>query len=542
MFQRRHRHTNNSSTSTNSGPILNTNTNNETVEHLHSSPSAQHFHPRQRIHNDGAGSKKLVYCFTVLFLIGMSLPFVYDYSTSTSSSPLPLNHHLRQRNTPQIHEPTKVDSSSTTKEVVVSGPEKTTRQLEDATINTATVVASLLELAMRSPNALRKALDPNGEDFFSLQTLEQISNHDTNNSEQPSCPFTEGPAWLPKQLGGTEATVHHWKHRVVPVRQKGKVIVPSPPPEGTTNVPVMVWYDHLSKAGGTSFCEMATNHMGKVEVPGYYCMPSDEKSPDARVGQWPNDRLINYYHTSHKHLVSNEWEPFPLDKLKLQATSPHDLSLSSSSKTMDHELWLLFVTSLREPLDRLASAHKFWGVLHNNETPHPTFSKWILKKLKNAKRDFADATNGLGKPGSKGNDFLAMVGRSNFATWKFSGGAMPLLPKEPNQPFPLQEMSWNQPFETAIRTLSRFDLVIPMELLKQHPQPLNDLLGWEHDEQAQHIVSAGQVINSNARTALPDDTEYNTLWDANRLDMILYHWTKAVYLTRIHCSSQPFLK
>jgi nucleoid-associated protein YgaU len=197
-------------------------------------------------------------------------------------------------------------------------------------------------------------------------------------------------------------------------------------------------------------------------------------------------------------------------------------------------------------LDRLASAHKFWGVLHNNETPHPTFSKWLLRRFKNAKRDFADAKNGLGKPGSKGNDFLAMVGRPNFATWKFSGGTMPILSEdEPNQPFPLEEETksrWQIPFETAIRTLSRFDLVIPMELLKQHPQPLNDLLGWEHDAQAQHIVNAGNVLNSNARTVLPDDTEYNALWDANRLDMILYHWTKAVYLTRIHCSSQPFLK
>jgi hypothetical protein len=43
-----------------------------------------------------------------------------------------------------------------------------------------------------------------------------------------------------------------------------------------------------------------------------------------------------------------------------------------------------------------------------------------------------------------------------------------------------------------------------------------------------------KVVNNDAHAELGAE-EYLKLWDANRLDHILYSWIRAVYLARIHC-------
>ena len=43
---------------------------------------------------------------------------------------------------------------------------------------------------------------------------------------------------------------------------------------------------------------------------------------DARVGQWDNGKLIGYFRDKGHRLVSNEWEPFPRDKLQLRRDAP----------------------------------------------------------------------------------------------------------------------------------------------------------------------------------------------------------------------------
>lgn len=68
---------------------------------------------------------------------------------------------------------------------------------------------------------------------------------------------------------------------------------------------VAVYYEHLSKAGGTSFCKLAQSNMPKAEVPKYYCMPSEPGMPDARIGSWTVDKLKNYFKQKPHRLVSN---------------------------------------------------------------------------------------------------------------------------------------------------------------------------------------------------------------------------------------------
>lgn len=357
---------------------------------------------------------------------------------------------------------------------------------------TESVVQFLLNLARMPTSQLQRALNASEDDMFHLRSL-----------EQGMCPFlANNIEWLPSKTDPIPAKLFRSRHDT-----------------DSSDATAVIWYEHLSKAGGTSFCKLAQNNMPSNEVPRYYCMPSEGKRADARVGLWSNDKLAQHIAKSSHRIVSNEWNPFDPSKLEFQQTSSPRL---------------VFVTTIRDPLNRLLSAYRFWGIRPNQgKRKVPTFANWLWKKHGQAQRasvpDMGIANH---------------VGRYNFAVWKFSNGTMPLVAPSQQQtnkdePPPglllyNDETPWHEPFELAIRTLCRFDLVIPMESMNEHPEPLQNVLGWKNLEET-HVVSLGAIANTDAHSVLPKK-HHDVLWDANRFDMILYHWAKAVYLARIHCS------
>lgn len=370
------------------------------------------------------------------------------------------------------------------------------------------IVETLMALADMPSSELQHILEAGEE---TPEELRQKNPFHLEELREGKCPWTEGTqlSWLPPQKSLEAAHLYQSELQTKQLRQEKKGPIAA------------VYYEHLSKAGGTSFCKLAQANMPRRLVPNYYCMPSKPNEPDARVGAWPIDELKAYFATETHRLVSNEWEPFNLQYL--------------DEFEFDPNLQLVFVTSLRHPINRLMSAHKFWGILHNPNKIKPTIEKFIT--------NYAQRANhwNIMNP-----DFTANVARFEFATWKFSGGALPVPEcnlhaerylKSPSDPDPalLQPKDdWKGPFETAIRTLSRFDLVIIMEELSKHPQPVTKILGWNDFSQA-HVVPSGKVMNNKASSELPSH-EYDLLWQANALDMILYYWSSAVYLTRLYCA------
>ena len=324
----------------------------------------------------------------------------------------------------------------------------------------------LVELARLPTSDLRRRLYD--EDIFQRAELEG------------SCPFASPPPWLP----------------------------PTPPKRDSTG---LVWYEHVSKAGGTSFCQLAQVNMRKEEVPPYYCMPRDGDMQDGRVGRWSNEKLLQY-RTEHApiRIVSNEWQPFPPERRDLKHL-------------------LFFVTTLRDPLDRILSAYHFWGILHNQEKVKPSLAEWIERKRN---RSNTKSPQDLG--------IAIHIGRYNFIAWKFSNGTMPqsqLTIVDGEMPLGVakeEEDLWRKPFVMAAETLANFDLVLILELMSSHSsQMLTRTLGWTHLEK-NHVVPSGKVENNHAAAALSKDI-YDSLWEANRFDMILYHWMKAVHLARSQC-------
>ncbi|EJK52246.1 hypothetical protein THAOC_28507 [Thalassiosira oceanica] len=367
------------------------------------------------------------------------------------------------------------------------------------------IVDVLTDLAQTPSEQLRNLLEgSDGEnDPFQLQAL-----------EQGECPFPQNASidWLPERPIMSRTAAQWFQN---------------PQPSSSSSSSVVVYYEHLSKAGGTSFCKLAQSNMAEKEVPSRYCMPSEPRMLDARVGSWTEQKLLDYVQNHPHRLVSNEWEPF--NHAFLERFQP-----TQQQKYNNNDLILLFVTSIRHPINRLLSAYKFWGILHNWDETKPSFDLWL--------HSYANRSN---KWKIRSTDINANVGNFNFATWKFSGGKLPISDRQLHAQIFLSESTevdfeaqtediWKEPFQTAIRTLARFDLAIPMEYLSDHTAPLTNLLGWTNFEKS-HVVPSGNVTNNEATKEL-SPLQYAKLWDANKLDIILYRWTCAVYLTRLNCT------
>jgi hypothetical protein len=276
-------------------------------------------------------------------------------------------------------------------------------------------------------------------------------------------------------------------------------------------------------------------------------MPKKGELMDGRVGSWSNAEMIEYLTTDHRYnIVANEWDPFPRDKLvlsgrNLQGTTQSNSFLQGSPR-------LLFVTTLRDPADRLLSSYTFFGVTGKDDDPE--FGQWMKNNLGRVKNY---------KVGSKAA-FRSNIARVNHSVWRFSGGELLHLAAAENKesepgravrasqfPPPVtDEKLWKAPFEDAVRALTQQDLVLPMDAMTEDEgkAAMQQLLGWTQfgikgrryagDKESGHVVTKGEVKNSNAREYLGD--EYRALWEANWLDYVLFYWSRAVFFARLHCN------
>lgn len=430
------------------------------------------------------------------------------------------------------------------------------------------IVAYLMDLAKTPPSDLWDifGMDDNinnnksssgnnmknyGKDVFSLQELEQ--------GKCPSNIDTLG--WLPPKPWNSEEISSLYQSKVAELKSsnknKKKMMMRGPAANQQQSTEVILWYEHMSKAGGTTFCGLAKTNLGRDLVPKYYCMPKrlGSKDYDGRVGSWTNDALISYATREAHFIVANEWDPFNIDKLALSGRSLDGQKVPLPKKRKEDVSLpprLLFVTTLRDPADRLLSTYLFF---RHKENP-PEFGQW-LKLNQNRIRNFQ-----IGMKGA----FRSNVARYNAIVWRYSGGNLRVrLPEEAvvgarseeqkhginnqNNRFPvpiMDENYWKDPFETAIRALMQLDVILPMDVMtkEEGQETMRRILGWDEvaikdgrgrgDKDNGHIVTTGKIRNSNAREYLSEE-DYKFMWEANWLDNILVLWCRAVFLARLHC-------
>ena len=392
-----------------------------------------------------------------------------------------------------------------------------------------TVIGYLNKLANMSPteawNYFGMEDKTYGNDPFSLKEL-----------ESGICPTTQID-WLPPRPYNSNEIATKYKQMMQMHRKGGRRR--SQAEQYNVEDEVVIWYEHLSKAGGTTFCGLVNSNMLHWQIPRYHCMPKRDDRVDGRVGTWTNEYLVEYLRDERYNVVANEWDSFSIDKLQLSRRQ-----LDGSIPKVNLEPIgpsLLFLTTLRDPCDRLLSAYTFFAVTTTegkreakNQSP-PTFRKWIASNIGRAGEYVVgdlDSRKGLG----------ANTARANHIVWRFSGGAL-------TNEVPLKQSEWKAPFETAIRVLSQQDLVLPMDLMTQDnlgKRALQELLGWhkfevggrmrrKNNAENGHVVPMGGIKNSDARNHFSKE-EFQQLWEENWLDNILYLWCRAVFLARLHCN------
>lgn len=266
-----------------------------------------------------------------------------------------------------------------------------------------------------------------------------------------------------------------------------------------------LWFEHLSKAGGTSFCDFARKNVGHAKTPSYYCMPSDgPKKPDGRVGRWQAGKLDAYVKRTGHVVVANEWDAFPAHLFQGTRRSVAVLA-----------------AVVRDPVDRLVSAYKFWGKLHN---PNPNPKKapdWLADRDRLARRSphRLDPDN-----------FLSQVARNNFAVWKFSSSQRPEFDDcRKNVTCELAAL------ELAMDRVAQFHVAVPM--LWQHAaKPLYERLGWTKTDPV-HKVPSGKIQNSDAKKELGG--AFHEFRALNVFDYVLWAYIRRLFLERVHCPRPP---
>ncbi|KAL3768634.1 hypothetical protein ACHAW5_004329 [Stephanodiscus triporus] len=358
------------------------------------------------------------------------------------------------------------------------------------------VVGYLSDLAKLPPPRLWDVLgmdtdEDYGDDPFALKSL-----------EGGQCPWQDrdiatAAPWLPpRPLGSNEIAATYRLGREKATKGRGGFDVTDD---------VALWYEHISKAGGTTFCGLARSNMEQWQVPEYHCMPGKGDLMDGHVGKWTNDELLRHFAVRRHAIVSSEWDPFRSDRLALSGRGL-DGSMSASSMPNDGRdarivgPRLLFLTTLRDPCDRLLSAYTFFMITRKHNAKNydpPPFLEWMAGNTKRA----AKYERGTGKR----YGLIGWTTNHNHVTWRFSGGMLPPnIPREDVQ-------EWVIPYEVAIRALCQFDLILPMDVMTKDglgKAALKRLLGWTNFEARVSYRPGDDDIDGDAKNGhVHDDND-----------------------------------
>ena len=163
-----------------------------------------------------------------------------------------------------------------------------------------TVIRYLNKLADMSPTKAWQhfGMEDNtyGNNPFSLKEL-----------ENGICPTTQID-WLPPRPYNSNEIATKYKQIMQMHRKGGRRR--SQAEQYNVEDEVIIWYEHLSKAGGTTFCGLVNSNMLHWQVPRYHCMPKRDDRVDGRVGTWTNEYLVEYLREERYNIVASEWDSF----------------------------------------------------------------------------------------------------------------------------------------------------------------------------------------------------------------------------------------
>lgn len=221
-----------------------------------------------------------------------------------------------------------------------------------------------------------------------------------------------------------------------------------------------IFYQHLRKAGGTGFCDLAQRNLVHGQVPSYYCMPDNRGS--LALPPWGDPKYLgDFMQTKGFRMAANEWDVFHTD----QADIPN----------------VVLATTMRHPIDRWYSQYRFEHLEHRDGTDG--------KAPRQTLRQFYDESKGW------------TMG-SNYYIKTFTGDPDPRPPRNKGDfywtyhKYQRKPLTWGQ-FSMSLHNLRRFHVLLVTEWLDSSPPLLRQSLGWTSPPK--------QVLPHEVQVATADD-------------------------------------
>lgn len=120
-----------------------------------------------------------------------------------------------------------------------------------------------------------------------------------------------------------------------------------------------LFYQHLRKAGGTGFCDLAQNNLPRHQTPPYFCMIDNRGS--LATSPWNDEEyLMSRMERAHYRITANEWDAY----------YPY----------MGQWRGAVLATTFRHPVDRWYSQYRFEHLEHRDgssqDAPRRPFKTW----------------------------------------------------------------------------------------------------------------------------------------------------------------------
>jgi len=141
---------------------------------------------------------------------------------------------------------------------------------------------------------------------------------------------------------------------------------------------VFVIFQHLRKAGGTGFCEIAKKQLTKSQIPPYFCMIDNKGS--LLTPPWNSQsHIVTQMKKKGFKITSNEWDRFPH---YLIASQQEEEKRNEQNEQKEQNVDFVFGTCMRHPLQRWYSQYVFEHLeardqanpsAHRTIIPFPTF-------------------------------------------------------------------------------------------------------------------------------------------------------------------------
>lgn len=262
----------------------------------------------------------------------------------------------------------------------------------------------------------------------------------------------------------------------------------------------LLFYQHLRKAGGSSFCALVRDNIGKQATPNYHCMIDNA----GRLSTPPwndSETLLTLTTNSGYRVIVNEWDVFP-----------------SGAEGMVEMENVLYASTFRDPAARWYSQYRFEHLEHRDQA----------SKRSSGVRTFSDWYNGwvtllginyyvktfLRTP-------LDYSGSPRFADFHWAY----LQRKHAH-------ICWPE-FLAVLRLLQRFDLLLVQEWLKDTGSEVAHTLGWSVPPR---VVLPDPRVSQRA-SATEEETKFmQRIREENWMDTLLFQWVKRIVAERTVCT------